>query len=61
MMAQSAKWMPWLLLTVAIFTVVLATSSLKATDGFTRLWPSIGAACKASVTSSSSRRHQGGG
>lgn len=44
MMANSVKWMPWLLLAVAIITEVLATSSLKASDGFTRLWPSIGAA-----------------
>lgn len=35
---------PWLTLAVAIVTEVLATSSLKASDGFTRLWPSLGAA-----------------
>lgn len=50
MMANSAKWMPWLLLAVAILTEVLATSSLKASDGFTRFWPSIGAACGYAVS-----------
>ena len=46
----AAKWIPWTLLAVAIVTEVLATSSLKASDGFTRLWPSIGAACGYSVS-----------
>jgi small multidrug resistance pump len=32
---------PWLLLTVAIVSEVIATSALRATDGFTRLWPSL--------------------
>jgi len=32
---------PWILLTIAIVTEVIATSSLKASDGFTRLWPSV--------------------
>lgn len=32
---------PWVLLTIAIVTEVIATSSLKASDGFTRLWPSV--------------------
>jgi small multidrug resistance pump len=50
MMANSAKWMPWLVLVVAIVTEVLATSSLKASDGFTRLWPSVGAAVGYSVS-----------
>jgi len=31
---------PWILLTIAIVTEVIATSSLKLSDGFTRLWPS---------------------
>lgn len=38
-----ALWSPWVTLAVAIVTEVLATSSLKASDGFTRLWPSLGA------------------
>ena len=46
----AAKWIPWTLLAVAIVTEVLATSSLKASDGFTRLWPSIGAACGYAVS-----------
>ena len=32
--------MPWLHLALAIVSEVLATSSLKAADGFTRPWPS---------------------
>jgi small multidrug resistance pump len=32
---------PWVLLTVAIVAEVIATSSLKLSDGFTRLWPSV--------------------
>jgi len=32
---------PWVLLTVAIVAEVIATSSLKLSDGFTRLWPSM--------------------
>lgn len=32
---------PWVLLTIAIVTEVIATSSLKVSDGFTKLWPSI--------------------
>jgi small multidrug resistance pump len=31
----------WLLLFVAIVAEVVATSTLKATEGFTRLWPSV--------------------
>lgn len=31
----------WLFLGVAIVAEVVATSSLKASDGFTRLWPSV--------------------
>lgn len=32
---------PWVLLTIAIVAEVIATSSLKLSDGFTRLWPSV--------------------
>jgi len=31
----------WLLLSVAIISEVVATSALKASDGFSRLWPSV--------------------
>ncbi len=31
----------WLYLAVAILAEVIATSSLRASDGFTRLWPSL--------------------
>ncbi|GAB4216959.1 MAG: SMR family transporter [Rhodoferax sp.] len=34
---------PWLTLAIAIVTEVMATSALKASDGFTRLLPSLGA------------------
>ena len=34
--------MSYLLLTCAILVEVLATSMLKSTDGFTRLWPTVG-------------------
>ena len=33
--------MPWFLLCVAIVAEVIATSFLKSTEGFTRLWPSV--------------------
>ena len=33
--------MNWLYLAVAIVLEVVATSALKASDGFTRLWPSL--------------------
>ena len=33
--------MNWLYLSVAIVLEVVATSALKASDGFTRLWPSL--------------------
>lgn len=33
--------MHWLFLTAAIISEVIGTSALKATDGFTRLWPSV--------------------
>lgn len=32
----------WLILMVAIVAEVVGTSSLKASEGFTKLWPSIG-------------------
>ncbi|MCK5771568.1 DMT family transporter [Algiphilus sp.] len=31
----------WLYLALAIVSEVVATSALRATDGFTRLWPSL--------------------
>ncbi|BBL75635.1 DMT family transporter [Methylomagnum ishizawai] len=31
----------WIFLAVAIVSEVVATSALKATEGFTRLWPSL--------------------
>jgi small multidrug resistance pump len=31
----------WIFLSVAIVSEVIATSALKATEGFTRLWPSL--------------------
>lgn len=31
----------WLFLAVAIVSETIATSALKASDGFTRLWPSV--------------------
>lgn len=31
----------WLLLFVAIIAEVIATTALKSTEGFTRLWPSV--------------------
>lgn len=31
----------WLFLSVAILSEVVATSALKASDGFARLWPSV--------------------
>ena len=31
----------WIYLTVAIFSEVMATASLKSTEGFTKLWPSV--------------------
>jgi small multidrug resistance pump len=34
--------MPYLLLALAIASEVCATSCLKLTDGFSRLWPSLG-------------------
>ncbi|MDH6706131.1 small multidrug resistance pump [Kitasatospora sp. MAA19] len=36
--------MPYLLLSLAILSEVCATSCLKLTEGFTRLWPSVGVA-----------------
>jgi len=34
--------MPYVLLALAIVSEVCATSCLKLTDGFSRLWPSLG-------------------
>ena len=31
----------WILLSIAIVSEVIATSCLKASEGFTRLWPSL--------------------
>lgn len=31
----------WILLAIAIVSEVIATSALKASEGFTRLWPSV--------------------
>ncbi|GAA4868380.1 multidrug efflux SMR transporter [Kitasatospora terrestris] len=36
--------MPYVLLALAIAAEVCATSMLKLTDGFSRLWPSLGVA-----------------
>ena len=33
--------MPWVMLALAIASEVIATTSLKYTEGFTRLWPSF--------------------
>jgi small multidrug resistance pump len=33
--------MQWVYLTIAIVSEVIATSALKAAEGFTRLWPSL--------------------
>ncbi|ARP96070.1 DMT family transporter [Bordetella genomosp. 13] len=33
--------MKWLYLAIAIAAEVVATSALKSSDGFTRLWPSV--------------------
>ncbi len=32
---------PWICLSVAIVSEVIATSALKASEGFTRLWPTV--------------------
>lgn len=32
----------WIFLSIAIVSEVIATSCLKAAEGFTRLWPSLG-------------------
>ncbi|MFD5088105.1 DMT family transporter [Kitasatospora sp. NPDC058201] len=36
--------MPYVLLALAILSEICATSCLKLTDGFSRLWPSVGVA-----------------
>ncbi|SFN58102.1 small multidrug resistance pump [Nitrosospira briensis] len=33
--------MQWLFLSIAIISEVMATSALKSSNGFTRLWPSL--------------------
>lgn len=33
--------MPWLFLAIAIAGEVIGTTALKASDGFTRFWPSV--------------------
>ena len=33
--------MQWVFLAVAIVSEVIATSALKASEGFSRLWPSV--------------------
>ena len=33
--------MHWILLTAAIISEVIGTSALKASEGFSRLWPSV--------------------
>lgn len=37
--------MPYIFLTVAIFTELIATSALNASSGFEKLWPSVLAIC----------------
>lgn len=32
---------PWIFLSIAIISEVIATSCLKASEGFTRFWPSV--------------------
>ncbi len=32
---------PWVFLSIAIISEVIATSCLKASEGFTRFWPSV--------------------
>lgn len=34
--------MAWVLLSIAIFAEIVGTLSLKASDGLTKLWPSLG-------------------
>jgi len=38
---MSLSMSPWAWLAVAIAAEVVGTSALKATEGFTRLWPSV--------------------
>ena len=33
--------MPWILLSIAVVIEIAWATSLKATDGYTRLWPSV--------------------
>lgn len=39
----------WIFLSIAIVSEVIATTSLKAAEGFTHLWPSIFVVCGYSV------------
>jgi small multidrug resistance pump len=38
---QGSHMQPWVFLSVAIVSEVIATSALKASEGFTRLWPTL--------------------
>jgi len=40
-MKPASPALAWLVLGLAIVAEVIATSTLKATEGFTRLWPSV--------------------
>lgn len=33
--------MPWLYLTIAVLSEIIATTALKTAENFTRLWPSV--------------------
>jgi len=38
---RSQAMQPWVFLSIAIISEVIATSCLKASEGFTRFWPSV--------------------
>lgn len=38
---ESERRMSWIYLAIAIVSEITATTTLKATDSFTRLWPSV--------------------
>jgi small multidrug resistance pump len=42
--------MQWLYLSIAIASEVVGTTCLKLSDGFTKLWPSVGVVAAYSVT-----------
>ena len=44
-MKPASPALAWLVLGLAIVAEVIATSTLKATEGFTRLWPSVIVIC----------------